>query len=301
MDKFTKYKFLITVYNVSILIKTDSANLANILKDELLLSLFLPDFFISLQEEEKLTSFDYCLTCIQSDEKKVFSNFRRDDFLLLDDWISFNKYNFLAFLLSLFQSKLILNSIYILHAAAVQYNDIGLILIGDSGSGKTTSMLELLKIDKGFKIIGNNRVAIESKETCVIRGGATGISLRKNMDINEYIDIHGGNHMEIHGGRKLFRPEYKSSGEFNKIRKIIFIALRLNPGVEEYSDNLGLENSHLLLYPELLGVKDREVVLFNGTQAIPLLYNEYEVKQKVIEDTAKIINQSVLSRLARSR
>ena len=71
-----------------------------------------------------------------------------------------------AYVLPLLHAMLGACDLYVLHAAAVAWNDRALLLLGESGAGKTTLSLALAR--SGMSLLGDDLVIVQSTSDCVV-------------------------------------------------------------------------------------------------------------------------------------
>jgi len=100
-------------------------------------------------------------------------------------------------------------------------------------------------------------------------------------------------------GRKIIRFHRDHLGEFNNGLNTVFIKLQLNPAVSEFKQ-MEYDESMIFLYPHLLDISDREVLLFNWTIPSPLSSLSLDDKNKALQLAKKIYQQTRVYHLSGS-
>lgn len=128
--------------------------------DELLASAFIPGAEISREQHESEVS---RLVRIEYSDLPSITENEENDLIVADDWSDRMPLHMVHLLYSLVQREHLARDNYTLHSSCVVKNDVGYLFIGHSGSGKTTSALEMVrKFD--FRWYSGNKTLVEFAE-----------------------------------------------------------------------------------------------------------------------------------------
>lgn len=290
---------LITSLGKKILIQSENDSVRKYFESNIVPQIFIQEYSMSFLNNEN-TDFDIKVRHIQSNIQEIYQNFDKDHYLFLDNWQKNVPTYFLSFLQFLFNSLFLNDGVYTLHSATAQGNKYNFIFAGRAGSGKTTTVLELVKNHK-FKFISNNKTSLKlTKNTQVnITGGTKGITVRDTDSFESYKDIAKSNFQEVYGGRTAFMFNEQKTAKLNIQRKTCLFSLKINPGVKEFK-KLTEEEATIYLFPIFLESVDREVLLFNRTQPVPFPYDEYTMKKQALSDLKSILSMIEIYHLSGS-
>lgn len=272
---------LIKSLNKTILLSTDSDSVVNYLKSNIIPHIFIQGY--SVEEEVVVRKADIELIHYTSDRSEIYVNFNKNKYVVYDNWEDNIPTYVLSFLQLCFNSLLLNDSIYTLHGSSVQGKKNDFVFTGKAGAGKTSVMLELVK-NKGYKFISNNKVSLQiCEDNAYIVSGTKGITIRDTDNFENYKNLVLNNFQKVYANRTAFIFNNSNSANLGLKNPITIFSLKINTGVKEFKQ-LTYEEAMIYLYPIFIESVDREVVLFNFKQTVPLPYEEYLVKEKALED-----------------
>lgn len=190
-----EYLFYITVYNITVRVCTNEINVREYFRTNLFSRHILPAYSYS----EDLSN------CIP-DVKLTITNDSSHPIIKFEDGHHFASYKdicrdirHLSYLvLYVIQVCMQRRGLYYVHCAAVDIGGSGILLLGDSGAGKTTAALSACK-DFGARIIGDDSAIIgEENQMAVTLAGNSTIFCREryseafsydNMNKNYYMSV----------------------------------------------------------------------------------------------------------------
>ncbi len=235
------------------------------------------------------------ISFVQSPNSKIKISENGERVVIFDDWSKSVPTYILSLISSLFQKQYLKHDLFSIHSSAVFGNTTNFIFIGKAGSGKTTTAIELVSRHQ-YKFLSNNRTVI-SADGLNIEAGTQSITVR-NESIGS-LDSFTEPHIENIYGRKVIRFRSKYLGNYRNNKKNIFIKLQLNPAVSEFK-KMEFDESMIFLYPNLLDIYDREVLLFNWSVPAPISPLTIKDKKKALDLAHKIYNESVIYHLSGS-
>lgn len=276
------YKILFQSLGKSILLKSNSIKAKKHIHSNIVPNIFVQDLDIKVIETITFEP-DIEIKHMQSEENEIYIDFDKRKYLILDDWKEKVPTSFFSFIQFLFTSLLLNQSTYTLHASAVQGKSYNFIFTGGAGSGKTSTMLELVT-KHNYSFISNNKVSVSvNNKILKVVGGTKGITIRESDNFDKYRKVANANFQKIYAGRTAFMFKDKLSANLNVSKKICIFSLKINTGVEEFR-KLSEEESVIYLYPVFIESVDREVLLFNWSEPVPFPYDEYVIKKKALKD-----------------
>lgn len=283
------HNILVRSLSKRILLETQSDNAKEYFQSSIVPNIFVQDFKIEIIEDKNINA-DLVIKHIHSEEREIFIDFSKKKYLFLDNWEEKTPTYVLSFLQFAFTSLLLQDSIYTLHASSVQGKNFNFIFTGRAGSGKTSTMLELVS-KYNYSFISNNKVSILIDSDKVnVTGGAKGITIRDNDTFEKYKNIASPNFQKVYSGRTAFVFNNDRLADLTQQRKLCIFSLKINTGVEEFY-KMTDEDSIIHLYPIFIESVDREVLLFNWSEPVPLPYDEYLIKKTALGDLRAILPQ----------
>lgn len=258
-------------------------------------SIFIPGFSTEIFDKTEPSKEDIVITFVQSPDSKINIDPSEKRITIQDNWQEIIPTYILSFIYTLQQRLYISNSLFSLHSSAVAGTNKNFVIIGKAGSGKTTTALELVT-KYNLKYLSNNKTVISS-DNLNIEAGTKSITVRESMqnDLSKFIEPK----VDSVYGRKVIKFNSKYLGEFNNGLKTIFIKLQLNPAVGEFRQ-MEYDESMIFLYPQLLDISDREILLFNWTTPLPLTPLSLAEKNKALNLAQKIHQRSAVYHLSGS-
>lgn len=218
--------------------------------DEILLK---PDLSILHRESAQQTM-------LQTDNQKKIT--------ICDLWrdqVSFDIYHLLY---GLTRKELLVEEAYSVHSACVEKNGRHILLIGHSGSGKSTTALKLVE-DHGQKMVSGNKTVVtfdDHNQIQVIAGTPT-MTIRQS-DHHKFASVIGESVSYFDRLAFKLKPEQYTTPFGGKVEAIVFV--QLNDGVQDFKQL----NSHGAVhrsFPFFLDVVNADVLvcqekaLFDGT------------------------------------
>lgn len=282
------YNILVVSFKRKIGIKTESALVCKSLFESSLPYMTIADYSVRKWNGE-VCDIEICQK--NTNTPKLKTNKKGTRYILWDDWEKECPNYFFTFLGCLFEKLLRQDGKFLIHSSAVQSTNNNFIFIGQAGAGKTSLMLELV-LKRGFKFIANNKTIISQLKNgnSRIDGGTKGISIRPHMfDAYNWKKITN-NSVELKYGRKIFLINKKMIAAKRNIKPVIIVFLALNSG-EKIFKRLTNDEAFIKLYPALLNLTDREVVLFNWTLPAPIDYGGHIEKTLAQKAVHQIISQ----------
>ena len=179
---------------------------------------------------------------------------------IYDQWrgkISFDIYHLLY---SASRVKLLEKNMYPVHSSCVESNGGHLLIIGHSGSGKTTTALELVKNDDAKFSSGNKTVVAFDGASMRMIAGTPTVTIRQS-DLAKYDSIIANCipyynrlafHLNLEKYTQLFRGE---------IRAVVL--LRLHDGLNDFT-TLNPSSALHTLYPYFLDTVNADTIVCNG-------------------------------------
>jgi len=162
------------------------------------------------------------------------------------------------------------NNLYSVHSACVGFNKNLNLIVGHTGCGKTTVLLELIK--KKYKMVSGNKtiVSIDNNKMCAISGTRTITTLIKSTNLNNAIEYADRTAFQ------LSKDKYLQSGEI----KSIFV---ININNYNHIEKLSKPSALYRIYPYFLDTVNADIIyesqVLDGTITIDLK-NKLVVKLK---------------------
>lgn len=137
--------------------------------------------------------------------------------------------------------KLEINRWMILHGAAVQIDDLGLLILGDSGSGKSTLCQIAQTMNK--KVIADDRVLLNTEDNTIRAFGTPWNRKNKHYSINDSFNIDIVLFIS-HGRTNLLLKNSSLKSSLKLILKQMYLPIHLDRNIKY---NIGFDNGAFLL------------------------------------------------------
>ena len=251
-------------------------------REKVLLEAYLPG--VNLISEPDRTP-DITIEHEQSESKKLIQDKNR--VLISDTWKKEFPSDFYHLLYSIARLEFIKHNLFPVHAACVGKDDY-ILVVGHTGVGKTSVVLELLK-NKNLLLFSGNKTVVSFK----LNGDMEAIAGTKTITASHKdIERHLGDKTEIvqYGNRTALLLD-NNTDKSGRIRAIVLVSL--NDGVSE--NNL-IESTSALhrLYAYFLDTVNADTVfgenVYVGT---PLLWTQEKLAQNLKEALSKIPAYSI--------
>lgn len=141
------------------------------------------------------------------------------------------------------------NGYTIVHGACVEGEDGLTLIVGDKGSGKTTTLIYLLR--NNFKFISNDKVAIKEVDGQTVGCGipfSMGINMKdfsKCFDTSEYYNENGKVYLKICDIANIFNTQTKCKGILKKIL-VTNYDTEIDESLEKISNIVQMIDSNIL-------------------------------------------------------
>lgn len=182
--------------------------------------------------------------------------------LLREPWNGIISPDTYHLLYSMARVQLLSRDLYPTHAACIERGNSGVLIVGHSGVGKTSILLQLLLQRQAAYYSGNNTVITftNTNELYAVAGTPT-ITIKSKDKIRH--ESFSANGIE-YGDRYAFVPDQSVRTSSPSLRITSIILPRLNDGVREFARISPLSSLHTL-YPYMLDVVNADTILCNGT------------------------------------
>ncbi len=215
----------------------------------------------------------------QSENKKLVQD--KDKILISDTWGEELPLDFYHLLYSVVRVELLKHDLFSVHAACVGKDEY-ILVVGHTGVGKTSIVLELLK-NKGLRLFSGNKTIVSFKSGGLKAIAGTNILTADQEDIDRHL---GKTEAVEYGNRAAIKLE--SSTTKPGIIKAIVIAC-LNDGVAE--NNIIEPNSALhKLYPYFLDTVNADTIVCDG-KAVYVGTPPPEVQKKLSQQLKKCLSR----------
>ena len=205
--------------------------------------------------------------------------------IIYDDWSKEIPVYFFHLIYSISHDVLLKNGFYTVYSACVGKKDQWSLLLGHTGAGKTTVMLNLL-YNYRFKMFSSNKTILKFKKVFGLEAieGTTTVTC-KNSDYTKLKIIDNSTNFVNRIAYRL-PDRYSISKNKVKISRIYFI--KLNPGVEECVKLNNFE-SIVSLCPLFLDYINSDTILFNGKDLYSGISVDTQLKKKILFSLKKSI------------
>lgn len=256
-------------------------------RESLLLQAYVPGIRIVKKMpksnlNDKKISIDY----FKSDNIKIDS--KKETIRIYDNWSKEIPVYFFHLIYSISHYALLKKGYYTVHSACVGTGNQWSLLLGHTGVGKTTVMLNLLRNYK-FKMFSSNKTLIKfQKDFCLEAiAGTTTITCKDNIS-NKLKKITKKKVNFVNRIAYKLPNEYSTLKNKVKISRLYFV--KLNPAVEECVRLSNFE-SMVALYPLLFDYINSDIILFNGED----LYNGTSITTREKKKMLSSLKKSLIS------
>lgn len=262
-------------------IQSNSCNLNKSCSSDKLSKILLPNLLI----KDSNYKCDFNLYHIQSIEKKIV--IEDNVIYLFDCWSKDSIPGYVYFFIyKIFDYLYSLSNFYALHASCVEINGLATLFIGNPGSGKTSSAINMCLM-KGYSLLSNNRtiVTIKNGELYII-AGTYNISIR-NKDLHRYKQFltNTCNYQQSETGFSLLEPKdlrikYKTASLEKpvKVKNIIKVDIGNRENTWETITNF---NAQIILNENISKTQWGECLLFDNSSISPKLTTDKEDQKRL--------------------
>ena len=252
-------------------------------RDELLLQAYVPGIKIA-EPTGKKNSASHLFTVNHHHSKNKRILQKEKDLFIFDDWSEEIPLYLFHLIYSICHKTWLENDCYAVHSACVGKNNSWSLLVGHSGVGKTTVMLDLLN-NHGWEMFSSNKTLLKFNQNSSLEtlAGTTTITCRESDRTMQIIPI---NPEIIFLDRFMYTlPEkYSQPKQKNQIKKIYLIGL--NPAVKEY-EQLNNFEALVALYPFFLDCINYDILLFKGSNLYDGTPSDPEIKKRLLKNMKK--------------
>lgn len=190
-----EYLFYITVYNISVRVWTNEINVREYFRANLFSRHMLPAYLYS---EDMSSGFPDVELTITNGSSQPMIKFENGHFFASYKDICRDIRHLSYLVLYVVQACMQHRGLYYIHSAAVDIGRSGVLLLGDSGSGKTTAALTASR-DFGARIIGDDSVIIGEKNHIgvILAGNNTLFCRERYSEAFSYDDMNKKYYMSL--------------------------------------------------------------------------------------------------------
>lgn len=202
-----EYLFYITVYNISVRVCTNEINVREYFRTNLFSRHMLPAYSYSEDMSNGIPDVELTIT---NGSSRPMIKFEDGHFFASYKDICRDIRHLSYLVLYVIQACMQRRGLYYIHSAAVDIGGSGILLLGDSGSGKTTAALAACR-DFGARIIGDDSVIIgeENYMGVLLAGNNTLFCGERYSEAFSYDDMNKKYYMSV--------PHYKESSAVRMI------------------------------------------------------------------------------------
>lgn len=219
-----------------------------------LLDAYVPGCSLST---ESLRTPDFVFEHESSDQKKLVQEPNR--LLIANDWATEFPLDFYHVLYSVVRVQFLKRRFFSVHAACVEMNGGSILIVGHSGVGKTSILLELLK-EKEIRFVSGNKTVVAFEDD----GSIGTVAGTKTVTVGiQDLKRHGSDDLDFisYGNRTAVIMDTHWSTEPTQIRAIVLVAL--NDGVSEKSSP-EIPSALHKLYPFFLDAVNADTIVNDG-------------------------------------
>jgi|CXWL01.1.fsa_nt_gi hypothetical protein len=258
-------------------------------REELLLNAYIPGVSVSTISPSSTIKLFYYF----NKEKKSLQ-IEEGGILIRDDWSRVVPIYFFHLIHSIALKQWHTKHLFSVHSASFGNEDELSLIIGYSGSGKTTTALNLLK-EKGIKLFSSNKTLVTFERNNLIGLAGTRTITCKMKDFDKYESL--AHNPVIFGNRTAFKIQKENWLISKKIRVKNIFLIQLNDYLDEFF-KLDKFESLVHLLPFFLDYNNSDIILFSGTQLFDGTVNPSIVKPNLLvslNETLPEINIYVVS------
>jgi hypothetical protein len=252
-------------------------------REELLLRAYVPGIqIVGIARKNITNNPDLIISYYPSKYQKI--SYEDNHIIIRDDWSKEIPVYFFHLIYSISHHALLKKGYYTIHSVCVGKENQWSLLLGHTGVGKTTVMLDLLH-NYRFKMFSSNKTIVKFKKNFYLEAIAgTTIITCKDSDRNKLKTIVGQTANFVNRFACKLPDKYSAPKNKVKISRIYFV--RLNPAVEECVSLNNFE-SMVALYPFFLDYINSGIVLFNGKDLYDGIPITTEIKKKILSSLKK--------------
>lgn len=256
-------------------------------REELLLRAYVPGIqIVEIARGKIINNPDLIISYCPSKYQKI--SYKDNRIIIYDDWSKEIPVYFFHLIYSISHHALLKKGYYTIHSACVGKENQWSLLLGHTGVGKTTVLLDLLR-NYRFKMFSSNKTIVRFQENFYLEAiaGTTTITC-KDSDRDKLKAIAGKTANFVNRLAFKLPDKYSISKNKVKISRVYFV--KLNPAVEECVSLNNFE-SIVALYPFFLDYINSGIILFNGKD----LYDGVPITTKVKKKILSFIKKSLIS------
>lgn len=252
-------------------------------REKLLLRAYVPGIkIIEMARKNIINNSDLIISYCPSKYQKI--SYKDNRIIIHDDWSKEIPVYFFHLIYSISHHALLKKGYYTIHSACVGKGNQWSLLLGHTGVGKTTVMLDLL-YNYRFKMFSSNKTIVRFKKNFYLEAiaGTTTITC-KDSDRDKLKAIAGQTANFVNRLACKLPDKYSTSKNKVKISRVYFV--RLNPAVEECVSLNNFE-SIVALHPFFLDYINSGIVLFKGKDLYDGIPVTTEIKKKILSSLKK--------------
>lgn len=256
-------------------------------REKLLLRAYTPGIQnIKITRKNITNNPDLIISYCPSKDQKI--SYQNNHFIIYDDWSKEIPAYFFHLIYSISHHALLKKGYYTIHSACVGKENQWSLLLGHTGVGKTTVLLDLLH-NYRYKMFSSNKTIVRFQDNFYLEAiaGTTTITC-KDSDREKLKAIAGQTVNFVNRFACKLPDKYSISKNKVKISRIYFV--KLNPAVEECVSLNNFE-SIVVLYPFFLDYINSGIILFNGKD----LYDGVPITTKVKKKILSSLKRSLIS------